>query len=115
MDRRKFLATTMCFFAVLLLQGCASASSTTAKKETVITQDIESDSTQEGNRGNFRAGESFQGEEKSMVTKVEKRTEVKEKRTEGESTGVLGTTLHFIGQVLAFPFKLIAGVIEFIF
>ncbi len=43
------------------------------------------------------------------------RTTTVETTTDEEPRGIIGTTWHFIGQVLALPFKLIAGAIEFVF
>lgn len=110
MNKIMVLLAAVCLLGVFELQGCTTSSSVT-KTETVTTSGVET----QGNQGNFERGESSPKTEEPGITKVEKRREVKEKRTESESRGILGTTLHFIGQVLAFPFKVAAGVIEFIF
>ncbi len=110
MIKKSALLTIVCLCGLFVVQGCTTSSSST-KTETVTTSDIGT----QGNQGNFERGESSPKAEEAGATKIEKRTEVEEKRTESESRGVLGTTLHFIGQVLAFPFKILAGVIEFIF
>lgn len=99
---------------MFVFQGCAASSKTT-KTETVTTSGAKGDSALQGNQGNFERGESSPKAEGERTTKVEKRTEVREERAKSESKGILGTTIHFIGQALAFPFRIIAGVIEFIF
>lgn len=114
MEKRMFLLVMLCLFAVFVSGGCATTSSTT-KTETVTTQETKGDSIIKSNQDNIERGETSPKAEEAGTTKVEKRTEVEEKRVESESRGVLGTTVHFIGQVLAFPFKVIAGVIEFVF
>ncbi len=43
---------------------------------------------------------------------VEQRTETSE---EHEHRGILGTTVDFLGEVIAFPFRLVGGVISAIF
>ena len=48
-----------------------------------------------------------------VVTKEEK--VVKETKNTSEGGGVISTAWHFIGKVLAFPFKLIGETIELIF
>lgn len=103
-------------FLVLALIGCASSSSRVTKTETISKETVRDDSTTEGNKGNFSGGESSpETKENRTATVVEKKTEIKEQRRTSESRGILGTTLHFVGQIIAFPFRIIAGVIEFIF
>lgn len=52
--------------------------------------------------------------EQSQV--VEKKTVTEEKEEDsGESAGILGTTVGFIGDVIALPFRIVAGLIDFIF
>ncbi len=114
MDKRVFLLAVVCLFAVFVFSGCTAGSST-VKSETVTTQTTAGGPAAQDNQGNFTGGESSAKAQDAAATKVEKRTEVREERSESEPAGILGTTLHFIGQVLAFPFKLVAGVIEAIF
>ncbi|MFA5119003.1 MAG: hypothetical protein WC695_09195 [Candidatus Omnitrophota bacterium] len=114
MDKRVFLLAVVCLFAVSVFPGCTAGSST-VKSETVTTRTTAGDSAEQGNQGNFVGGESSAKAQDTGATKVEKRTEVREERSKSEPAGILGTTLHLIGQVLAFPFKLVAGVIEAIF
>lgn len=92
----------------MIFLGCAS--SRTTRTVTVVTT---STSEAQGNRGNFTRGAS--DPEYLERTKVAKETTKIEEKREPGSRGVIGSTFHFIGQVLAFPFKVIAGIIEFIF
>jgi len=101
----------ICLFVAFAFSGCSTSSSTT-KTETVTTQEDVESPAKEGNQGVFKGGQSAPQAEGR--TKEEKRTVTEERKT-SESRGVISTTWHFIGQVLAFPFKVIAGVIEFIF
>lgn len=114
MEKRIFLCIIICLLVVSILPGCAATSSST-RTETITTQTAKDESAEWGNQGNFTEGESHPGEVEAGTTKMEKRVKVEEKHTESGSRGVLGTTFHFIGQVLAFPFKVIGKVIEFIF
>ncbi len=99
--------------ALLAVQGCASS---THRSETVVTETMQPTPAPSGNMGNFSSGQSSaEAGAPSGEVPVQKTTEVREERTTHESHGVLSTTLHFIGQILAFPFKIIAGAIEFIF
>lgn len=106
MEKKMFLVLIFCLFAVVGFEGCATTSTTT-KTETVTTYDTKGDS--------IERSETAPTSEEPSTTKVEKRTEVEEKQTESESGGILSTTLDVVGNVLAFPFKVIAGVIEFVF
>lgn len=107
MEKRMFLLMVIYLFSVFVVEGCATTSTTT-KTETVTTQDTKGASTIQNNQDSLKKDETSPKAEETSTMKVEK-------RTESESRGVLGTTVHFIGQVLAFPFKVIAGAIEFIF
>ena len=49
-----------------------------------------------------------------LVVKEEKTVE-KTESSETHSAGIVGTVFHATGQVLALPFRLVAGAIEFIF
>jgi hypothetical protein len=114
MNRKNLFWTVICLSIAFVLTGCAASSSST-KTQTITTESAQEGYAQQGNRGNFAGGESSPAVEGPATTKIEKRTEVKEKHSVGGSGGVLSTTLHLIGQVLAFPFKVIAGVIELVF
>lgn len=53
-------------------------------------------------------------------TKASKKTVVKEEVKEetedsGGDFGILGTTVSLIGEIIALPFRLVAGIIDFIF
>jgi|GEM_PF-3573337 len=41
--------------------------------------------------------------------------QVSSEKTAPAETGVIGSTLHVVGVVLAYPFKLVAKIFEFIF
>ena len=77
------------------LSGCATSERTT-RTETTVSHDDDDD------YDNIDDGETTR-------TRTETTTVVDEER------GILGTTFHVIGQILAFPFKVVAKVIEAIF
>lgn len=99
---RKFNALTLILVVIIFLMlGCATSSVT--KTETITTETIYST---EGNKGNFPSGQT---------SAVKKTTKSKETKKPSGGGGILGTTVHAIGWALALPFKLIAGLIQFIF
>lgn len=102
-------------FAMLFIlsAGCSYSSST--RTETTIEHSTQKDASMQGNMGNFPGGQSYSEPRGEESTRTRRTSRIKEEKTETGSTGVIGTTFHFIGQVLAFPFKVIANVIEFIF
>lgn len=98
--------------------GCSRTESTSRTSKTVVS----GEGTNKGNlyKGNTQYSETpnavtteTQTTENTPVAKTET-TATTEKRAD-EPKGVIGTTLDVIGKVLAFPFKVIAGAIEFIF
>ena len=77
-----------CFLTLsLTAAGCASSSSKTVKSETTASPT-------------------------SQTTVVEKETTT---HTEGEHHGLLGGAFHVVGEILAFPFEVVADVFRFIF
>jgi hypothetical protein len=94
-----FLSAVLVTGAVLAagtLTGCATSS----ERETTYSATTETTGPQS-------SGETVQ------QTQTETNTETHEETT--ESRGILSSTVHFIGAVIAFPFKLIGGVIQAIF
>ena len=80
---------SLVWFGAFALTGCAGSS----KTKTVTTQ------TTDGGSGNTVTTEKHVSSEK----------------TTSDEPGVIGSTLHVIGVVLAYPFKLVAKLFEFIF
>ncbi len=94
-----FLSTMLIAGAVLsvgTLSGCATSSERESTYR-ATTETVGPDSS----------GETLQ------KTKIETNTETSHEVH--ESRGILSSTVHFFGAVLAFPFKLIGGVIQAIF
>ena len=94
---------TQCFaimlFATIVLGGCAAQSSTeTVSKETVQYP-----------------AERAQYQPEPVV--VEKRTTEKSEttKTEENSGGVLSSSVNIVGDVLALPFRAVAGLFEVLF
>lgn len=83
------------FLLSTTLSGCATSERTT-RTETTVSHDDDDD------HDNVDDGETT-------------RTETRTTTVEDEERGILGTTFHVIGQILAFPFKVVAKIIEAIF
>ena len=102
------LVITICALGLSACTGSATEVRSTSTTETVTGEPAAP------NKGNFPAGRTRQ--ENPAVNGQSTTTVEKERTTTAAPhVGIFGTTVHFIGQVLAFPFKLIAGIIEFIF
>lgn len=93
--KRLFLVLFSLFFVtgILLANGCSS-SRTVTKREVVTSQPSD--------------GGMPEGEKKETVTETKTKTSV-------GGGGVVSTTWHFIGEVLALPFQLVANLFRFIF
>ena len=83
--KRWALIPAVCLLVISLAAGCSS-STKTVRSETLTTP-------------------------VSQTTVVEKETT----HSDGEHHGLLGGALHVVGEILAFPFEVIAGVFRFIF
>ena len=86
-------------FATAVSGGCATQSST----ETVSTETVQ------------YPAEQAQYRPEPVV--VEKRTTEKSEttKTEGNSGGVLSSSVNIVGEVLALPFRAVAGLFEVLF
>lgn len=98
-DKPKILITAFIFtvFAAMLAGGDIRSS----EAETETTQTT---TTQVGNGGNFKT---------VQIEKTET-TEQPEKKEEGHSS-ILGSFFGFVGNVIAFPFRLIGSAFKAIF
>ena len=98
-DKLKILLTAFIFtvFAAMLAGGDIRSSQ--AETETIQTT-----TTQVGNGGNFKT---------VQIEKTET-TEQPEKKEEGHSS-ILGSFFGFVGNVIAFPFRLIGSAFKAIF
>ncbi|MDD4939239.1 MAG: hypothetical protein PHE18_05065 [Candidatus Omnitrophica bacterium] len=104
---RKFsIFFTVLFFLALSITGCATERTTTTTR-TVTESDVDE---AEGNRGNLYEGRSRTGA--AVDTRVDGDTTVVETtEVEDNEPGLLGP----VGDILAFPFRLIGDIIDFIF
>ena len=84
--KRWTLIPVVCLLVISLAGGCASSSEKTVKSETTSSPT-------------------------SQTTVVEKETT----HTDTGHHGVLGGAFHVVGEILAFPFEVIADVFRFIF
>ena len=85
--RKWTLIPAVCVLVLSLMAGCASSSSKTVKRETTTSPS-------------------------AQTTVVEKETTT---HADSDHHGLLGGAFHVVGEVLAFPFEVIAGVFRFIF
>ena len=83
------------FFLISITAGCASSHKTTTTETTVTRPAVE------------------ESERNSEVEKKEITTTTTE--TKAEHAGILGTTFHVIGYIIALPFTIIAGLFHIIF
>ena len=101
-------------FAVLFVfvgLGCASTHKTT-KTETVITQSNDTATNEAGQ--NTETTTSRDQQNRGIVNKSETTTTTTETKPAGHP-GILSSTVHAIGWVLALPFRLVGGLIGWIF
>jgi hypothetical protein len=85
----------------MLPMGCASSSKHVTREDTVRTTNPDTASA-EGDR-----------EEQGQV--VETHTTVTEEEKRDSGGGVISTTVAFVGEVIAFPFRLVGAVFRAIF
>jgi hypothetical protein len=99
------------FLFVVIGAGCASTHKTTTTKTTVTYP------ADEGNRGYLKntttVGTSNDQQNNPVTQKSETTTTTTE--TKAGHPGILSSTLHAIGWVIALPFRLIGGLIGWIF
>ena len=87
-----------CFFILIflgILAGCSSQHKRTVEESVLYS--------------------SPTGQGVSQAVVKEEKTVEKTESKQTHSAGVIGSVFHLIGQVLALPFRLVAGAIEFIF
>ncbi len=100
------LRITVQLFILLLLvgsigMGCSSVSKTTrTEKETTVTHPADQTAT------------TFHPTEKTVV---EKETTTETEAQSAGGGGVLSTTVDVVGEILALPFRIVAGLLRAIF
>jgi hypothetical protein len=96
-----YLGLSILFVFVVL--GCASTRKTT-KTETVVTQ------------SNAAPNPEGQNTASTVSTSTDKQTTTSTTtENKGGHPGIISSTVHAIGWVIALPFRLIGGLIEWIF
>jgi cytoskeletal protein RodZ len=102
-------------FAVIFIfvgLGCASSRKTT-KTETVATQSNDTATNEAGQNTETTVTSSDQ-QNRGVVNKSETTTTTTETKAVGHP-GILSSTVHAIGWVIALPFRLVGGLIGWIF
>ena len=92
--------------------GCASTRKTT-KTETVVTQSNDTTANEAGQNTKTTVASTDQ-QNKGIVNKSDTTTTTTETKAAGHP-GILSSTVHAIGWVIALPFRLIGGLIGWIF
>ena len=105
-----YLSLSVLFVFVGL--GCASTHKTT-KTETTVTQS-KSAAPNEIGQNNATTVTSADQQNKEVVNKSETTTTTTETKPAGHP-GILSSTVHAIGWVIALPFRLVGGLIGWIF
>ena len=103
-DKSKIMMTVVFFtvFTAFLAVGVGERKYSRAETETIQTTTI---TTNEGNGGNLY-----------KTVKVEKTETIEPSdKKEERHSGVIGSFFGFLGNVIAFPFRLIGGVFKAIF
>jgi len=100
MFKKIILSIMLASAALFSVQGCRTSSSTTRSEKVTV---------ENGHDASFDHDNLDNGHHNVEETRIS------EKTTETEHRGILGSTVHFVGQVLAFPFKVVVAVIELIF
>lgn len=85
--------TLMIYAAPLTMSGCANSKTVRTEEET---------------RTVSSAGDS-------TTTRETRETEVSDDRSSGGCSGVLSCTLDVVGNIIALPFRLVGGLIDFLF
>lgn len=102
-----YLGLTM--FFVLMGAGCASMHKTTTTETTVTTSPYAGQEQEVGNNRGYIIGH----QDETVVEKSETTTTTTEANP--GHPGILSSTVHAIGWVIALPFRLIGGLIGWIF
>jgi len=104
------------FIVVAMGVGCASSHKTT---KTTTTKTTETYPANEGNKGYLMKTASVatsNDQQNNLVTqKSEETTTVTSTEAKAGHQSVLGATLHAVGWVIALPFRLVGGLIGWIF
>lgn len=100
----RFVWLTLVVLCVTLwTSGCETTRETRTERETVTVEDVDRDNIDDGVDDTPLTESTVTDEERTVTTE-----------REGEG-GILGGTFHLIGEILAFPFRVIAGILDFIF
>ena len=97
--RRVTESVLIALFSLSILAGCSTQSAKTVETEKTVHYSAEADKTQ-----------SQPVVTEKQTTKTEENT-----KSEGQSVGLLSGSVHVVGEVLALPFRAVAGLINLAF
>ncbi len=106
------IGLALVLFAVMGV-GCASTHRTT-KTTTKTTETYPAEEGDKGYLKNTTTVATSNNQQNNSVTK-ESETTTTSTETKAEHQSILGSTLHAIGWVIALPFRLVGGLIGWIF
>ncbi len=105
-SKRKYLIL-VCFVFLLLGPGCASTHKTTTTETTMTyPADAEQKTTAPTSPSSTKPNDTLIEKKETTTTTTE---------TQGEHAGVIATTVHVIGYIIALPFTILAGLFHIIF
>jgi len=87
-------SVAVALFALSVLSACAAQSAKTVETETTVQY----------------TGDRDPARSEPVVTE-NRTTKTEETKTEGQSVGLLSGTVHVVGQAIALPFRVVAGLI----
>ena len=96
--RKTMESAAIALFTLSILGGCSAQSAKTVETEKTVQYRAESD----------------QARSEPVVTETRK-SKTEETKTDGQSVGLLSGTVHVVGQAIALPFRLVAGLINLAF
>ena len=92
--RKMTESVAVALFALSVFSACATQSTKTVETEKTV----------------HYAGDNDQSRPEPVVTE-NRTTKTEETNTEGQSVGLLSGTVHVVGQAIALPFRVVAGLI----
>ena len=92
--RKMTESVAVALFALSVFSACATQSAKTVETETTVQY----------------TGDRDPARSEPVVTE-NRTTKTEETKTEGQSAGLLSGTVHIVGQAIALPFRVVAGLI----
>jgi sorbitol-specific phosphotransferase system component IIBC len=98
--RRVTEGICIALFSLSVLSGCSTQSAKTVETEKTVRYAAETDPAQL---------------QPIVVTETQTTKTEEQTKSEGQSVGLLSGTVHVVGEVIALPFRAVAGLINLVF